>query len=66
MTVTLQNVDNDFLDVLKSLVKLQSKVVLKEEKEPIKEEILNSIKSIKDGTFKGKNLDELKKELALW
>ncbi len=54
MTVTLQNVDNQFLEAIKSLVALKPSVTLKKEDERdiIKENLLKDIELIRAGKLK--------------
>lgn len=48
MTITMKNVDSSLFEVLKSLVKMKSDVILEEKDEPVENEISLSDKHIKE------------------
>ncbi len=67
MTITLQNVDNQFLEELKNLVALKPSVTIKEEKrDTIKENLLKDIELIRADKMKTYTLDEMKEISSKW
>ncbi len=68
MTITLENVDNQFLQVIKSLVALKPDVKMKEDnkKDIIKEELEKDIELYRQGKLETITLDELKEHCSQW
>ncbi len=68
MTITLENVDNQFLQAIKSLVALRPDVKIKEDskRDIIKEELERDIKLYRQGKLETITLDELKEHCSQW
>ncbi len=69
MTITINNVDNQLLQAIKSIVALKPSATITQEEEKrdiIKEKLLEDIELYRQGKLKTITLDELKEECKKW